>query len=124
MTSSDALKTAAGAAARGAVDQHGARIRDRVEPPVDEFKAQVAEQIESLAGQVRTLGGQFDRVAEAHVVARRLERTADYLRFRPAGDLAADSWRVLTHPRTLWIAGTLFGAVVAYRLFRSNRSDE
>jgi len=108
----------------GVLHEQSARLRDRVEPPADQFKDETAEHIENLAEQVRTLGRKLDRRDEAHRVARRLERTADYLRFRPSAEVGADVWRVMKRSRALWIAGGLMGAYVAYRFMRKRHFED
>lgn len=120
MTATDTAERAAESIARGVVHDRAARLRDRVEPPVDEFKEDTAERIESLADQVRKLGRQLDRRDEAHVVARRLERTADYLRYRPSSEVASDAWGAIKQSQVLWIAGGALGAFILYRLLASN----
>jgi hypothetical protein len=120
MTATDTAERAAESIARGVVRDRAARVRERVEPPVDEFKEDTAERIESLADQIRKLGRQFDRRDEAHVVARRLERTADYLRFRPSGEVASDALGALKQSQALWVVGGALGAYVLYRLLASS----
>lgn len=114
-----AVKKAAEPTAKGLAREAAARVTDRVEAPAELFKHEAAERIEGLAEQVRSLGRQLDRPDEAHSVARRLERTADYLRFRPPREVADDAWQGLKRSRALIITGGLLGAWIAYRLVRS-----
>jgi hypothetical protein len=99
MTMPETVENAVESGARDIARSRAARLRERVEPPVDQFKEETAERVENLAEQVRHLGRQLDRRDEAHVVARRLERTADYLRYRPSAEVAADAWQVVRRSR-------------------------
>lgn len=109
--------------ARGVVRGRSARIADRIEPPVDQFKEETAERVENLAEHVRHLGRRLDRRGQAHNVARRLERTADYLRYRPSSDVAGDAWRAVRDSRTLRVTGGVLGAWVVYRLIQNRRNS-
>ena len=111
--------TMAKMAARGVAREEVGSIRDRLEPPADQFKVAAAEKVEAVAAQIRQLGSDMDRWQEAHVIARRLERTADYLRYRPAFDAAADVRSALERNNVLWVAGGVLAGYVAYRLIRS-----
>jgi len=76
---------------RGIAREQAARFRDRVEPPADELKLETARLVENVAQQVRELGRQLNRDGEAHAIARRLERSSDYLRYRPTAAVATDA---------------------------------
>jgi hypothetical protein len=122
MTGSDVIEETAKTSARALARDQADRLRERVEPPADQLKEEAADRVESVAHQVRQLGMQLDRPEEAHSIARRLERTADYLRYRPAADVASDAWETVTRPRVLWVAGGVLTALVAYRLLRDRSS--
>lgn len=122
MTDSNVIEGAAKTTARGIAREQASRLRDRIEPPADELKIETATRIEDVAHQVRDLGRQLDRQDEAHAIARRLEKTADYLRYRPSASVASDAWEALTQPRVLWIAGGVLAAMATYRILRA-RSD-
>ncbi|MEE4273712.1 MAG: hypothetical protein V2I67_18700 [Thermoanaerobaculales bacterium] len=107
---------------RGIAREQAARFRDRVEPPADELKLETARLVENVAQQVRELGRQLDRDGEAHAIARRLERSSDYLRYRPSGAVATDAWDAVTQPRVLWLAGGALAALVTCRILKA-RSD-
>ena len=48
-------------------------------------------------------------------VARRLEKSADYLRYRAGGDIARDAWK-LVNRKPVWIAASsVLGGWIAYR---------
>jgi len=112
------------AAARGIVREKTGRIRDQLEDGTQAFKQEAAERVERVADQIRGLGQQFDRRDEAHLVARRLEKTADYLRYRSSGDIAADAWATTRQYRLLWLAGGLLAGVVAFRLVQTHRNRD
>lgn len=120
MMESNVIEEAATATVRGIAQDQARRVRDRIEPPADQLKEDAADRVESVAEQVRELGQRLDRRDEAHAIARRLERTADYLRFRPARDVASDAWETVTRPGVLWFAGGAVAALVAYRVFRNS----
>ena len=122
MTDREFTEKVAETTVRGIAREQAARLRDRVEPPADELKIETARLIENAAQQVRELGRQLDRVSEAHTIARRLERSADYLRYRPSAAVANDAWDTVTQPRVLWVAGGVLAALAAYRILRT-RSD-
>ncbi|MCG6954417.1 MAG: hypothetical protein LJF04_00370 [Gemmatimonadetes bacterium] len=110
----------AGAAAHGAAADEVRSLRDRLEPPADQFKSAAAGRVEEVAAQIRQLGNEFDRWEEAHAIARRLERTADYLRYRPAFEVAADVRSIVERSHLLWIAGGVLAGYVGYRLIRGS----
>jgi hypothetical protein len=122
MTDQTLTKEAAKTTARGIAREQAARFRDHVEPPADELKLETARLVENVAQQVRDLGRHLDRDDEAHAIARRLERSSDYLRYRPSAAVANDAWDVVTQPRVLWVAGGVLAALATYRLFKA-RSD-
>jgi hypothetical protein len=110
----------AGVVAHGAVAQEKRSLRDRLEPSADQFKSAAATKVEDVAAQIRQLGNEFDRGEEAHAIARRLERTADYLRYRPAFEVAADVREAVERSHLLWIAGGVLAGYVGYRLLRGS----
>ncbi len=116
MTDKSAVGKAVETTAKGVMREQSSRIRDRVEPPADQFKEQVADRLEGVADQVRQLGRELDRRDEAHVVARRLERSADYVRYRPASEFAGDAWGAMKSSPMVWVAGGVLGAFVTYRV--------
>ena len=125
MNETNMVQTAAKSTSRGLVRDQTDRLKSRIEPPADQLKEETADKVERIAEQVRELGEQLGRQSEAHVIARRLERTADYLRYRPSADVASDAWRAVTRSRAVWVAGGILGALVAYGLYRaaSNRTS-
>jgi hypothetical protein len=119
MTSATTVRSTTETVAKGIFQDQTTRLRERVEPPVDEFKEDTAERIESLAEHVRKLGRQLDRRDESHAIARRLERTADYLRYRPTSEVASDAWDTVRQSKLLWVAGGAVAAFAAYRLLHA-----
>jgi len=70
-----------------------------------------------LAGRVR----QMSSPGNVRAIARSLEKTADYLRFRPANHMAGDAWRAINR-RPVWItAGSAVGGWLAYRWLTRTR---
>jgi len=124
MSETKPIRRTVKAAGRGVIDDRTSAIQDRIEPAADQFKEEAAELIEELATRVRQLGHKFDRTRKAHSVARRLERTADYLRYRSSGDVVEDGWQAVTESRALWIAGGILGGFLAYRMTRSILSKD
>jgi hypothetical protein len=119
MTESSAAHELVEGTAKGIARETTTDIRDRIEKPADRFKSEAADRVEGVADQIRQLGRQLDRRDEAHAVARRLERTADYLRYRPSGDVVADAWQTVKRSNLLWIGGGLVAGVIGYRLIRA-----
>lgn len=106
---------------KGVSHQHTERLRERFEESTANFKAEAGARLEALAGQIRQLGEQFESLDEAAAIARRLERTADYLRYRPSVDMASDAWEAARRARLLWIAGGMAAGFLIYRLVKRNR---
>jgi DNA-binding NarL/FixJ family response regulator len=118
MTEDAVIEKTAKTTARGIARETATQLRERIEPPTDELKQEAADRVENVATQIRELGSQYDRAEEAHAIARRLERTADYLRFRPAGRVATDVWDTVSQPRVLWAAGGVLAALAVYRALK------
>lgn len=94
-----------------------------IDKSTENFKGEAASMIESVADQIKDLGRQFDRGAEAAGVARRLEKTADYIRYRPTAEVAGDTWEVVKKYRLLWITGGLLGGIIIARLAQRRLKD-
>jgi hypothetical protein len=112
------IEKAAKTTTRGVARDTAEQIRQRVETPADDLKEEAADRVESVARQIREIGSHLDRSGEAHVIARRLEQTADYLRYRPATRIATDAWDTLTQPKVLWAAGGALAVLVLYRTLK------
>jgi hypothetical protein len=102
--------------AKGVTAEKTELLKDRIETSTSRFKSEASDRIESLAAQIRSLGQQFEADEEAASLARNLERTADYLRYRPTAEVAADAWEVTRKYRLLWWAGGLLAGVIIYRM--------
>ena len=73
--------------------------------------------VNSLAGAVRRMSSP----GGARAVARSLEKTADYLRYRPADRMARDAWRAVNR-KPVWItAGSALGGWLVYRWLTRSR---
>ena len=110
------LKDAVSGVTRGTAHDAANRVADRVEAGSESFRLNAAEMVESVAHQIRDLGARFERPDEAHRVARRLERTSDYIRYRPATRVAGDALRSVRDSRAVWAAGGVLAGLIAYRL--------
>ncbi len=123
MSTTDTAESVGGTVARGVARERIDTLKSRIEPPVDDFKREAADRVEDVAAQIRSLGSRFDRPSEAHGMARRLERMADYLRYRPSSDVAGDAWDLTKRYKLLWIAGGAIAGAVLYSALRSRRDD-
>ena len=108
--------------ARGIAQHQTSRVKERIEDSTADFRVEAGARIEEMAEQIRQLGRRFENTDEAHQVARRLERFADYLTFRPSAEIAADAWSAAKRHHLLWIAGGMFGAVLLYRILKRSES--
>ena len=107
---------------KGIAQHHTSRIKERVEKSTIDFRVQAGRKIEDFAEQIRLLGSRFENADEAHLLARRLEKMADYLRFRPSPEIASDVLATARRYHALWIAGGVLGTVILYRLLRRPKS--
>ena len=107
--------------AKGIAQHHASRVKERVEDSTVGFRVEAGAKIEGLADQIHQLGKRFENTDEAHLVARRLEKLADYLQFRPSAEIAADAWAAARHYHVLWMAGGMLGTVLIYRMLRRDR---
>jgi hypothetical protein len=123
MTATDVIEDTASTTLKGLVHEKNEDLRDRVEPPADRLKDEAADRVEGVAKKIRSLGDDHDRRDEADAIARRLERTADYLRFRPAAHVASDVRDTLTRPGVLWFAGGALATLTAFHLIRRASSN-
>lgn len=124
MSRSGTVKRAVDSVAKDVARQRTSRAAAAIAEPAEQFKAQASEQIAGLASQIRQLGSRFDRADEAHRVARRLEQTADYLRYRPAPDVAGDAWDAVKRSPTIWIGGGLMAGLMVYFMVRGRRRSD
>ena len=109
---------------RGVTQEKREKAKERLEESTIAFRHEASDRIDSVAQQVRQLGTQFDRHDDAHQIARRLEKTSDYLRFRPAADVAGDALALARKYRLLWLTGGLLAGVIIYRLAIHRKSGE
>lgn len=124
MTKSTQVVETGKAVAKGVVHGQFDRATGRFDESTQKFKGAAAGKIESLAEQIRELGDQFEHGGEANAIARRLEKTADYIRYRPTSDVAADAWDITKRYHLLWWAGGLLAGVVAIRLATRARHEK
>ncbi len=103
---------------KGMAQQQANRIKEQIEDSTVDFRLEAGAKIEGLAEQIRLLGKRFENRGEAHLVARRLERVADYLRFRPAPEIGSDLSSAAKRYHLLWVAGGMLGTVLLYRVLR------
>lgn len=108
---------------KGVTQEQREKAKERLEESTLAFRHEASDRIDSVAQQVRQLGAQFERNDDAHQIARRLEKTADYLRFRPATDVAGDALDLARKYRLLWLTGGLLAGVLIYRLAVRKKSN-
>jgi len=106
---------------KGMAQQQANRIKEQIEDSTVDFRLEAGAKIESLAEQIRLLGKRFENRDEAHLVARQLEKLADYLTFRPSPEIGSDVWSAAKRYHLLWIAGGMLGTVLFYRVLRRYR---
>ncbi len=103
-------------ALKGAARERTGRAGDLLDDSSEEFRAAAAEKIEGLGRQIRELGRQLDHPDAAHHLARRVERSADYLRFRPSAEMAEDAWDTVRSSPMVWLSAGLLAGLLAYRI--------
>ena len=118
MPEMESVAKVSGTAAKGVAREQAERVKGAVDASSEAFRREAAEMVESAAQQVRQLGRRSERHDQAHVVARRLERTADYLRYRPAAEVVEDTWEMMKRYHLPWIAGGLAAGLVAYAVIK------
>lgn len=96
-------------------------LREQLLDGTAQVQSKAGRRIMQLADSIRDLGTRLERENEARAVARKLEETADYLRFRSADGIARDAAQVIRRNHVIPIAVGLLGAVVAYKLVASRR---
>ena len=111
MATIDTIESAAETVARGTA----VRAEERLDEATESFRREAAAKMEALAEQIRELGGRFDRHTEAHHLARRIERSSDYLRYRPTSQIAGDAWDTVRKSPVVWVGGGLLAGLLLYR---------
>lgn len=112
------IESAGRSVARGLTVDQAHRIGSRIEEKASGFKSETGRRIEGLAAQIRSLGKELESPIEAGRLARELERTADYVRYRRSSDIVADTWRFVSRSRGVWIAGGIAAGLLVYTLIR------
>lgn len=115
------INSAGRSVARGLTIDQAQRLGSRIEKSTDGLKSETGRRIESLAAQIRSLGKDVESPLEAGRLARELERTADYVRYRRSSDIAADTWRFVRSSRGVWVAGGIAAGILGYLLTRRAR---
>ena len=125
MSQNSTLKTVGESAAYGAVREVAhdqmEHVKERLGAGAENLTEHAADRVEALADQVRQLGNRHDRRDEAQAVARRLERSADYLRFRPLGKVPGDAWTAAKQSRLLWATVAVTAGLLTYSAVRRHR---
>lgn len=124
MSRSETVRKTVDTVAKDVARQRTSRAAAAIAEPAEQFKVQASEQIVGLASQIRQLGSRLERSDEAHQVARRLEQTADYLRYRPAPHVAGDAWDVIRRSPTIWVGGGLMAGLMVYFVVRGRRRSD
>jgi len=84
-----------------------------------ELQTETGKRIEGLSRQIRKLSQDVGSRKEAAARARRLEQTADYIRFRPASHVGRDLIQVATKKPVYLTAGfSVLAGVLAYQYYR------
>lgn len=124
----EAARSAASFAARGAGHIAEGEMRRKLGPTrarltatTEALQSRASRRIDHLANRIRRLGHSVERPDEAHLLARRLEETADYLRYRPTEMVARDAVSVAKKNRLFLIAGVAAGAFLTYKAIRRRR---
>jgi len=115
MPTTDVIEGTAATAVRGTVREKTVQAEEKFDQATEAFRREAAAKMESLAEQIRELGGRFDRHAEAHGLARRIERSSDYLRYRPSSQIAGDAWDAVRKSPVVWVGGGLLVGLLLYR---------
>jgi len=108
---------------RGVTREKIGRVGEHIESGTAGLKSESGRRIESLAAQIRRLGDELESSAEAGRIARELEKTADYLRYRRTSDIAEDAWHLVRTNRAFWVAGAFLGGVLVYSVVRRARRE-
>ncbi|MFZ0428909.1 MAG: hypothetical protein WAO20_12400 [Acidobacteriota bacterium] len=116
------IENAGRSVVRGLAADQAQRLGSRIEESASGLKSEAGRRIEGLAAQIRNLGRDVESPLEAGRLARELEKTADYIRYRRSSDIAADTWRFVKTSRTVWVAGGVLAGLLVYTLTR--RSSE
>ncbi len=111
-------KKAGGKALRGVARERAGRVMDQVDDSSEQFRTAASEKIEGLGRQIRELGQQLDHPEAGQRLARRVERSADYLRFRPSAEMAEDAWGALRSSPLVWLGAGVLVGFLAYRVAR------
>ncbi len=97
-------------------------LREQLLGGTAQVQSKAGRKIIQLADRIRDLGTRLDREHEAQSVARKLEETADYLRFRSTGGIARDAAQAIRRNPVVPVAIGLAGVVLAYKLVASRRN--
>lgn len=98
---------------------HLPSISDRISNSTEVVQSFSGKKIDRLAGQIRHLGRRLDRQEEIDFLARRLEETADYLRFRPLNHMARDVFRAAKKNYWIPVVGSALAGFAVYRMLSS-----
>ncbi len=117
------LKNTGRTVIRGVTKERISRVGEQIETGTSGLKSESGRRIESLAAQIRRLGDELESSSEAGRIARELEKTADYLRYRRTSDIAEDAWNVVRNNRAFWVAGAFLGGALVYSVVRRVRRE-
>lgn len=95
---------------------------ERVDPKLDPLLREAGDRILRFAEEVRRVGANGHENERASSIARRLEQTADYLKYRPASNVAEDAIAGI-RPKHLAGAGiatgvAICGTALAYKYWK------
>lgn len=124
MTDTSRVKEVGKTLVRGAAQQNLDRLKDRVEDATRTAKEGTAERFETLAEQLRRSGGNTEDLEGRQRWARRLEKSADYLRYRPTAEVGKDAWDAARKYHLFWFAGGFLAGVLVYLAVKRRKADE
>lgn len=118
MTLQKHVKKYGRAMAEGLKARQVRKYRKELEDSTAGVKSRTGWRIMDLAERLRGLSLELDDPRRANRVARKLEETADYVRFRPTPRMAHDAIHSLNRKPVYLTAGTVAAAALALAGYR------
>ena len=124
MVKSDSVKEVGKKVAQNFGRAEIGRVKDQVDETTEGFKIEAAGRIEDLAQHIRGLGDTLHSEREAGKIARRLEKTADYVRYRKTSDIGKDTVSMIRESKAFWLAAGLLVGMIIYKSARLKSERE
>lgn len=124
MTDTSRVKAVGKTLVQGASHQKLDELKERVEDATRTAKEGTADRFESLAEQLRRSSGNAEGLEGRQRLARRLEKSADYLRYRPTAEVGKDAWAAARKYHLFWFAGGFLAGVLVYLAVKRRKADE